>query len=135
MLRFEVVNDASRPPVQSGGRWVAEAYGCDPNRLEDEAAVRAAMTSALERLGAPPGTLNAVFHKFSPFGLSGTVMAANALLAIHTWPEDRAATLDLYLYWPTPAAEPELRNLAAGLGATDMRAFEVRREPKSVEPL
>ncbi|HEX2863539.1 MAG TPA: S-adenosylmethionine decarboxylase [Deinococcales bacterium] len=129
------MNDTPRPPAQSGGRWVAEAYGCDPARLEDEPAVRAAMTTALEHLGVPHGTLNAVFHKFSPQGLSGTVMAANALLAIHTWPEDRAATLDLYLYRAHPAAEPELRGLAASLGATDMRAFEVRREPKPADPI
>jgi S-adenosylmethionine decarboxylase proenzyme len=36
------------------------------------------------------------FHRFEPYGVSGVVVIAESHLAIHTWPEYRYASVDLY---------------------------------------
>jgi S-adenosylmethionine decarboxylase proenzyme len=37
------------------------------------------------------------FHQFEPRGVTGTVLLAESHLAIHTWPELRYASLDVYV--------------------------------------
>ncbi|URI10464.1 adenosylmethionine decarboxylase [Aquincola tertiaricarbonis] len=38
-----------------------------------------------------------VFHGFAPQGLTGVVLLAESHLAVHTWPELGAVTLDVYV--------------------------------------
>jgi S-adenosylmethionine/arginine decarboxylase-like enzyme len=40
-------------------------------------------------------------HRFDPFGFSLVALGTSGRLAIHTWPERRFATIDLWLGTPT----------------------------------
>lgn len=40
--------------------------------------------------------VESVFHKFSPWGISGVVVIAESHLAIHVWPEKCFAAIDLF---------------------------------------
>ncbi|MCW5556813.1 MAG: adenosylmethionine decarboxylase [Verrucomicrobiae bacterium] len=42
-----------------------------------------------------PGA-RAVFHSFSPWGVSGVVVISESHLTIHTWPEHRFAAVDVF---------------------------------------
>lgn len=118
----------------AGGRWVAEIYGCDVLALEDARGVEDAMRHAIERLGAPPSLVEGVFHKFHPQGLSGSVMSPVALVTIHTWPEERAATLDLYFHLADANPEPVLHDLARAFGARDTNSFAFWRGGRPARP-
>ena len=37
------------------------------------------------------------FHQFDPQGVTGTVLLAESHLAIHTWPESRFASVDVFV--------------------------------------
>jgi len=37
------------------------------------------------------------FHQFEPVGVTGVVLLAESHLAVHTWPEHRYVTLDVYV--------------------------------------
>jgi len=37
------------------------------------------------------------FHQFQPQGVTGTVLLAESHLAIHTWPETRFASIDVFV--------------------------------------
>ncbi|OYV06850.1 MAG: adenosylmethionine decarboxylase [Verrucomicrobiales bacterium VVV1] len=37
-----------------------------------------------------------VFHEFSPHGLSGIIVIAESHVALHTWPENDFAALDVF---------------------------------------
>jgi spermidine synthase len=73
---------------------------CDSTLLLDEHAL-----SALLHQAALSADLNAVgerFHAFrhadgSPAGVTGTVLLAESHIAVHTWPERNAVTLDVYV--------------------------------------
>jgi len=57
------------------------------------------------------------FHQFEPQGVTGTVLLAESHLAIHTWPETRSATVDVFVC-----------NYTSDNTAKAMRLFEALRE-------
>ena len=71
---------------QALGRHVlCEAYGCDPQILDDIGLIEVTMVDAALSAGAE--VREVAFHKFSPQGVSGMVIISESHLAIHTWPE------------------------------------------------
>jgi len=112
----------------TGGRWVAEIYGCNLEVLENPKLVEVALRDAVIKLGAPPGSVQATVYKFYPQGLSAAILSPVAAVMIHTWPEDDAsAALDLYFYKPDVDPESVLRGLARAFGAREESAFRFWR--------
>jgi S-adenosylmethionine decarboxylase proenzyme len=71
-----------------------ELQGCDPALLKDAEALRPLMLDAVR---AGHGTVVAeVFHNFSPHGVSGVIVIAESHVAIHTWPENGFAAVDIF---------------------------------------
>jgi spermidine synthase/S-adenosylmethionine decarboxylase len=84
-----------------GLHLIAELHECrcEPRLLSDAGALRAL---CLEVCSTPGLTaVGHIFHQFgsadSPAGATGAVVLAESHLAIHTWPEMGAVTLDLYV--------------------------------------
>ena len=77
-----------------GRHVLVEFYDCNPVIIDDLEAVRKHLLEAARRTGAT--AVGEFFHKFSPQGVSGTVVVAESHLAIHTWPELGYCALDLY---------------------------------------
>lgn len=87
-----------------GLHLTADLHGCDPGHaaMTDTAALRVLCLGAVQRSGlAPVGEL---FHRFAaaagatqPPGITGVVLLAESHLAVHTWPELGAVTLDVYV--------------------------------------
>jgi len=81
----------------------AEFHGCagEPFWLTDARRLRAAGIEAVADAGLH--AVGAVFHPFpatdagSPGGVTGVVLLAESHLALHTWPELAAVTLDVYV--------------------------------------
>jgi len=81
--------------LQNLGRHIlGEYYGCDPQILDDTELVERYMREAAELSGAT--IVQSVFHRFSPYGVSGVVVISESHLAIHTWPEYGYAAVDLF---------------------------------------
>ena len=63
---------------------------CDPEALRAHC-LQAVVHAGLQAVGE-------LFHRFAgPGGVTGVVLLAESHLAVHTWPEARAVTLDLYV--------------------------------------
>ena len=89
-----------------GLHLTADLHGCARGQpaLTDAAALRACCLAAVQHAG-----LHAVaelFHRFepapeadphAPLGVTGVVLLAESHLAVHTWPEHAAVTLDVYV--------------------------------------
>lgn len=87
----------------TGLQLCADLQGCAATlpALRDIAALRALCVDAVAAVG-----LNAVaerFHAFAPLvagqpaGITGVVLLAESHLAVHTWPEQGAVSLDVYV--------------------------------------
>lgn len=80
---------------------LAELHDCACGRelLHELPALRAACLGACRAAGL--GVVAEAFHAFgspeTPAGATGAVVLAESHLAVHTWPELGAVTLDLYV--------------------------------------
>jgi S-adenosylmethionine decarboxylase len=64
--------------------------------MHDPAALRACCVAAVGAAGLQP--VGELFHRFpAAGGVTGVVLLAESHLAVHTWPELRAVTLDVYV--------------------------------------
>ncbi|MGZ8259947.1 MAG: adenosylmethionine decarboxylase [Caldimonas sp.] len=89
-----------------GLHLTADLRGCDPASavMIAPAALRSACVGAVVAAGLTP--VGELFHRFAsaphavgtaPPGITGVVLLAESHLAVHTWPELGAATLDVYV--------------------------------------
>jgi len=88
-----------------GLQLTADLRGCAIGRpaMTDPAVLREACRSAVRAAGLTP--VGELFHRFvpaaapgvAPSGITGVVLLAESHLAVHTWPELEAATLDVYV--------------------------------------
>ena len=64
--------------------------------MTDELALRHLCLDAVHAAGLTP--VGELFHRFpAPGGVTGVVLLAESHLAVHTWPERGAVTLDAYV--------------------------------------
>lgn len=90
--------DSSRAPDGSvgteGQHLLAEYFGCNLSLLGDLDQIEKILRQAAVEAGAT--VVGAVFHRFSPQGVSGVVLIAESHLSIHTWPECGYAAVDFF---------------------------------------
>ncbi len=81
--------------MQALGRQIlVEYYNCNSEIINDVAKIESILLEATRRSQASIISHN--FHKFSPHGVSGTVVIAESHVAIHTWPEYGYAAVDIF---------------------------------------
>ncbi len=107
-----------------GRHLIAEYYDCDPAVLDDVDAVGKHMHAAAAAVGAT--VVGAVFHRYQPQGVSGTLLIAESHLSVHTWPEARYVAVDIFT---CGGLDPRggFRLLAEAFGAKGTRMHEIVR--------
>ncbi|MFN0315422.1 MAG: adenosylmethionine decarboxylase [Burkholderiales bacterium] len=88
------VQVARSAPGMLGSQVVLDLYECESEQLDDIEWVKETMLGAARAAGAT--IVETVFHKFAPWGISGVVVIAESHLAIHIWPENRYAAIDVF---------------------------------------
>ena len=82
-----------------GLHLTADLHQCPPQRpvMTEPAALRELCIAAVRRAGLTP--VGELFHRFGDGGqgVTGVVLLAESHLAVHTWPEIGAVTLDVYV--------------------------------------
>ena len=82
-----------------GLHLTADLSGCDPASplMRDRHALATTCIEAVRAAGLQP--VAELFHAFPPegSGITGVVLLAESHLAVHTWPELGAVTLDVYV--------------------------------------
>ena len=82
----------------TGHHLTADLSGCPATApsMTDPQALRAMCIEAVSAAGLTP--VGELFHVFPPpGGVTGVVLLAESHLAVHTWPERGAVTLDAYV--------------------------------------
>ncbi len=84
-------------PGMDGLQLTADLHGCSAPALHGDApALRTLALQAVRAAGLTP--VGELFHAFEPGGgVTGVVLLAESHLALHTWPELGAVTLDVYV--------------------------------------
>ena len=87
--------------MMHGLHLIADLHDCrGETPLDDGDALRALCLDAVERAGLR--AVGSVFHPFvdahgHPQGVTGVVLLVESHLAVHTWPELRSVTADVYV--------------------------------------
>jgi S-adenosylmethionine decarboxylase proenzyme len=81
----------------NGTQRLADFYqcACDDALLQHVAALQTLCLTACQHAGVT--VVAHAFHQFLDGGATGAVVLAESHLAVHTWPELRAVTLDIYV--------------------------------------
>ncbi len=109
-----------------GIEWVIDAEGCDPASLRDEPRVEQFL-DGIVRVLALTLARPRVIHRFDgEGGITALFLLSESHLAIHTFPEHRALTLNLYCCKPRPAFDWAL-SLREAFGATNVTVRELTR--------
>jgi S-adenosylmethionine decarboxylase proenzyme len=108
-----------------GRHLLVELYGCDPARLDDEAFLRTEGSAAATAMGATVVAVHS--HRFKPVGVSVVVVLAESHLALHTWPEHGAASVDIFVCSPDIDPHRAKSQLAAALDAARCCELELQR--------
>ncbi|MBC7355166.1 MAG: adenosylmethionine decarboxylase [Desulfomicrobiaceae bacterium] len=91
--------DTAQPKkAQPGIHLIGDLYDClgDTRYFYDKQALRALCLHAVKGSGLT--AVGDLFHQFgADGGVTGAVILAESHLAIHTWPEKRYVTLDVYV--------------------------------------
>ena len=112
--------------MQALGRHVLlELFDCDADAINNIEIVKASMVEAARRAQAT--IVDAVFHEFNPFGISGVVVIAESHLAIHTWPEYRYAAVDVFSCGEVLQPQVAVDYLVEQLGAARASVVELQR--------
>ncbi len=77
-----------------GEHLIVELYDCDIDIISKVDSVQNIMLKAAKAAGTV--AIDSIFHHFQPYGVSGVIVIAESHFAIHTWPEHRYASIDLY---------------------------------------
>ena len=93
----EVIELWPKQGSSSGLHLLGEWYGCSARGalLEDATHLQRLCRFAAE--GAGLRVVADHFHQCAPTGVTGTILLAESHLVIHTWPNDRSVTLDVFV--------------------------------------
>ena len=115
-----------------GLHLTADLAGCKPALpvMHEPEALRGLCLQAVAAAGLQ--AVGELFHRFpAPGGVTGVVLLAESHLAVHTWPELEAVTLDVYvcnLHGDNSGrAQALLQALESAFGAARVEHHRVRR--------
>jgi len=113
-----------------GLHLTADAHGCTSELLRDADALRALCLREVDAAGLT--AVGELFHAFpAAAGVTGVVLLAESHVALHTWPELAALTLDVYVcnHGADNAARARrlLERLLAAFAARRVERHELRR--------
>jgi len=108
-----------------GRHILVEFYECNKDILNNKDLIQTYMEKAAVKSNAT--IVNAVFHRFSPHGVSGVVVIAESHLAVHTWPEYNYAAVDLFTCGSSVNPWVAFDILKDSLGAEQFTINEIKR--------
>jgi S-adenosylmethionine decarboxylase proenzyme len=118
-----------------GLHLIADLHDCRGDApLDDGDALRALCLDAVARAGLR--AVGSLFHPFvgedgRPQGVTGVVLLVESHLAVHTWPELRSVTADVYVCNldadNSARAEAVMAQLVAAFGPREPRVQRVQR--------
>ncbi len=104
---------------------IMELWDCNQEFLDNPELVERLMVEAALESGAE--VREVAFHKFAPQGVSGVVVISESHLAIHTFPEHRYASIDVFTCGERIDPQVAAKLIAKKLGSKRIYEMNVER--------
>ncbi len=108
-----------------GTHLLVELRECNAKILSNLKEVQTALINAAKIAEAT--IVEAAFHEFNPFGISGMVIIAESHLSIHTWPEYKYAAVDIFTCGNTIKPEKAVSYLIEKFQSRNPSVVELKR--------
>jgi S-adenosylmethionine decarboxylase len=108
-----------------GVHLIADLYGCDFDKLNNQSFLRSTLTTAAQVAGCRILSVN--FESFEPQGQTGVVIVAESHLSIHTYPEFGYAATDLFTCGTQTMPWIALSSIIAALSPSRHEVKEIKR--------
>lgn len=82
----------SRPAL--GAQWLIDLFDCEAEGLDDPQALEALLRETAQQ--ARLTLLQVATHRYEPQGMTVIGLVAESHISIHTWPEHRFVSVDLF---------------------------------------
>lgn len=102
-----------------------DVYGCDVENLESEEIIKQLVGLISDKLNAI--VVEIFLHHFSPIGISCIAQISASHIAIHTWPEERFAAIDIFSCSAVPENQDFHSIIISSLGATEIKSERLVR--------
>jgi S-adenosylmethionine decarboxylase len=106
---------------------LVDLYGCKGN-LDNVEFLTDVLKTAVQRMGST--VVKIMSHKFSPSGITVIFILAETHIAIHTWPENNYAALDIFIC--SEEVDPEI-GWKAVQDALKPSSFRVRKVIRDIK--
>lgn len=80
--------------LSCGCHYLINFHGCNYNQINNKKDIEIILLSSINRREIK--VLHRFFYKFKPQGLTGFLLLSASHIAIHTWPEKKYATVDIF---------------------------------------
>jgi S-adenosylmethionine decarboxylase proenzyme len=110
---------------QLGYHYIAELWDCPFDILDDK--VRLEVLTRRIAESAHVTVLNAQFHQFSPYGVTGLLLLSESHLSVHTWPEHGYCAMDFFTCGDAVAARDAVLECAGQMKAGRLELRTVAR--------
>lgn len=77
-----------------GTHYIIDLFGCNSKQINSSSFLEKVMTESIE--GTDIVLLNSAFHTFDPQGVTGFFLLSTSHLSIHSWPEHKYISIDVY---------------------------------------
>lgn len=109
-----------------GKHFIAEFINCEENILNDENSLEQILKLGIKKSGLNLVSLHT--HKYDPIGVTVIAIISESHIAVHTYPECRHASVDIFTCSSKPDAEMKMLNsLKSKLKPATIRFIEVGR--------
>ena len=110
----------------SGIHIIAEFSGCPPDLLNDEEQLKSILIDGINKCEL--FQLDTISHKFEPIGVTVISIINESHVAIHTYPEARHASIDIFhCSKESESAFRLLNSLSKKLQSQDVKFIEINR--------
>lgn len=110
---------------------ILELWNCNADFLDDRDLIEKTMVEAALESGAE--VREVAFHKFAPQGVSGVVVISESHLAIHTFPEQGYASIDVFTCGERINPQTAAYLIADKLGSKKMYQMNLERGIKEIK--
>lgn len=108
-----------------GQQLIVDVYQCNENYLESEVIVKQLIETISRKLNAT--IIELFMHHFSPYGLSCIAQISKSHVAIHTWPENKYAAIDIFSCSSVMENEELSLIITAFLGSRHIEIYKLER--------
>jgi S-adenosylmethionine decarboxylase proenzyme len=107
-----------------GKHIIIDAFECDSSLLNNMTYLEQLLTKAAQDAGME--ILYAYFYQFHPQGVTGMLVLSTSHISIHTWPEERYASLDFYTCGEQDPID-QVESLFIGLSSKRAMIYSISR--------